>query len=88
MYQQVLSYTAAKSNMILHTPNKEKTESMLNKLRSEIVWDRLFAAPAFIRRSRSHSAVRKLFLKTSPNFSSMFRGSACFWQSPDIPRKL
>ena len=58
------------------------------KLRSEIVWHRFFAVPALIRRFRSYIAVRKLFLNTSPNFSSRFRGSACFWQSPDILRKI
>ena len=55
-----------------------------SKLRSEIVWHRFFAVPAFICRFRSCIAVRKLFLKTSPNFSSMFHGSVCFWQSPGI----
>ena len=49
------------------------------KLRSEIVWHRFFAVPAFIRRFRYCIAVRKLFLKTSPNFSSWFHGSLCFW---------
>ena len=58
------------------------------KLCSEIVWHRFFAVPAFIRRFRPYIAVRKLFLNTSPNFSSRFRGSACFWQSPDILRKI
>ena len=58
------------------------------KLRSEIVWHRFFAVPAFICRFRSYIAVRMLFLKTSPNFSSRFRGCACFWQSPDILGKI
>ena len=58
------------------------------KLRSEIVWHRFFAVSDFTRRFRSYIAVRKLFLKTSPNFSSRFRDSACFWQSPDILRKI
>ena len=58
------------------------------KLRSEIVWHRFFAVPAFMRNFRSYIAVRKLLLETSPNFSSRFRGSACFWQSPDILRKI
>ena len=61
---------------------------MSTKLCSEIVWHRFFAVPAFIRRFRSYIAVRKLFLNTSPNFSSRFRSSACFWQSPDILRKI
>ena len=46
-----------------------------------------FAVPAFIHRLRSCIAVRKLFLKPSPNFSSRFHGSLCFWQSPDIFEK-
>ena len=61
--------------------------SVTIKLRSEIVWHRFFAVPAFMRRFRYYIAVRKLFLKTSPNFSSRFRDSACFWQRPDILRK-
>ena len=47
------------------------------KLRSEIVWHRFFVVPAFIRRFRSCIAVRKLFLKTSPNFYSRLHGSVC-----------
>ena len=58
------------------------------KLRSEIVWHRFFAVPAFMRRFWPYIAVRKLFLKTSPNFSSGFRGSACIWQSPDFLEKI
>ena len=58
------------------------------KLRSEIVWHRFFAVPAFIRRFRSYIAARNLFLKTSPNFSSRFWGNTRFWQSPDILRKI
>ena len=58
------------------------------KLHSEIVWHRFFTVSAFIRRFRSYIAVRKLFLKTSPNVSSRFRGCGCFWQGPDILRKI
>ena len=62
-----------------------KSELTLStKLRSEIIWHRFFAVPAFIRRFRSCIAVRKLFLQTSPNFSSRFHDSLCVWQSPDI----
>ena len=64
-----------------------KTLYPLLKLRSEILWHRFFAVPAFIRRFRHYIAVRKLFLKASSNFSSRFRRSACFWQSPHILRK-
>ena len=66
------------------TTNYRVSCTWASKLRSEIVWHRF---PAFIRRLMSYIAVRKLFLKTSPNFSSRFRGSACFWQSPDILKK-
>ena len=58
------------------------------KLRSEIVWHRFFAVPALICHFRSYIAVRKLFLKTSPNFSSRFCACARFWQSPDILGKI
>ena len=60
----------------------------LSKLRSEIVWHRFFAVPAFIRRFRSHIAVRKLLVYTSPNFSSSFCTCESFWQSPDILGKI
>ena len=60
---------------------------ILIKRRSEIVWHRFFAVPGFMCRFRSYIAVRKLFLKTSSNFSSRLCDSACFWQSPDILRK-
>ena len=58
-----------------------------SKLRSEIVWHRFFAVPAFICRFRSYIAMRKLFLKTSHNFSSRFRACACVWLSSDIFEK-
>ena len=55
---------------------------------SEIVWHRFFAVPAFIRHLRSYIAARKFFLKTSPNYSSMFWACARFWQSHDILGKI
>ena len=59
-----------------------------SKLRSEIVWHRFFAVPAFIRHFRSYIAVRKLLVLASPNFSSRFCACASFWQSPDILGKI
>ena len=60
-----------------HIKPTMKRGRMNTKLRSEIVWHRFFVVPAFTRRFRSCIAVRKLFSKTSPNFSSRFHGSVC-----------
>ena len=68
-------YTEPRPDMNIKVAAFTVTEKSI-KLRSEIVWHRFFAAPAFIRRFRYYITVRKLYLKTSYYFSCRFRGSA------------
>ena len=50
------------SIIFVYANSADPNEMSHSKLRSEIVWHRFFAVPAFIRRFRSYIAVRKLIV--------------------------